>query len=197
MSDNKYSFIVVKYPERDTAQQALGAVKALEKEKVVKLRDAVAVTKTDDGKIKLRQTADDAAAKGLLKGSLIGLLLGIVFAPALIVAGAALGTAFAMFDRGIKNRLLKELGTGMSPQESALCVLVEQADWAVVKERMAAHNFQGTIVVQELTADHMKALETVSTSPEAPAEIPAEMEVPAVEAELLAETPVAEEKPAA
>ncbi|MEJ2554898.1 MAG: hypothetical protein P8186_01435 [Anaerolineae bacterium] len=35
----KYSFIVVKYPQRDTAEAALRAVLGLAKEKVVKLRD--------------------------------------------------------------------------------------------------------------------------------------------------------------
>ena len=48
---DKYSFIVVKYPRRETADQALKAVLGLAKEKKVKLRDAVAITKTDKGKI--------------------------------------------------------------------------------------------------------------------------------------------------
>ena len=36
---DKYSFIVVKYPQKDTADAALKAVLGLAKEKVVKLRD--------------------------------------------------------------------------------------------------------------------------------------------------------------
>ena len=58
MSD-KYSFIVVKYPQKTTADEALKAVLGLQKEKVVKLRDAVTITKTEKGKIKLHQTKDD------------------------------------------------------------------------------------------------------------------------------------------
>ncbi len=46
----KYSFIVVKYPKADTGEAALAAVLKLAKEKVVKLRDAVAITKTAEGK---------------------------------------------------------------------------------------------------------------------------------------------------
>jgi uncharacterized membrane protein len=109
----KYNFIVVKYPQPDTAVAALAVVRKLEKEKVVKLKDAVAITKTDKGKIKLHQTKDDPASKGFLKGGLIGLIFAVLFGPAgWIVAGAALGTAFSLFDRGIKNTLLKELGSG-------------------------------------------------------------------------------------
>ena len=102
----KYSFIVVKYPQKETGEAALAAVVGLAKEKVVKLKDAVAITKTEKGKIKLHQTKDDPAGKGFLKGGLIGVLFAILFGPAgWIVAGAALGTAFSMFDRGIKNNL--------------------------------------------------------------------------------------------
>src|SRR5512135_823583 len=111
----KYSFIVVKYPQKDTADAALKAVQALAKEKVVKLRDAVAITKTDKGKLKLHQTKDDTAKKGFLKGGGIGVLFALLFGPVgWVAAGAALGTAFAMFDRGIKDKLLKELGEKMT-----------------------------------------------------------------------------------
>ncbi len=115
---DKYSFIVVKYPQKDMADAALHAVLNLAKEKVVKLRDAVAITKTDKGKIKLHQTKDDSASKGLLKGGGIGVIFALLFGPAgWIVAGAALGGAFATFDRGIKNKLLKELGENMTPDQ--------------------------------------------------------------------------------
>ena len=114
-------------------------MRALAKEDVVKLKDAVGVTKTDKGKIKLHQTADDPAGKGFLKGGLIGLIFAVLFGPAgWVVAGAALGTAFAMFDRGIKNKLLKELGEDMTPDESALAVLVEEADWETLRDRICS-----------------------------------------------------------
>ena len=40
----KYSFIVVRYPNKDTAEAALQVVLGLAKEKVVKLKDVVALT---------------------------------------------------------------------------------------------------------------------------------------------------------
>ncbi len=124
MSDkDKYSFIVVKYPAQATADEALQVVLGLAKEKVVKLRDAVAITKTEKGKIKLHQTKDDTAKKGFIKGGGIGVLFALLFGPVgWVAAGAALGGAFAMFDRGIKNKLLKELGENMTPEQSAMAV---------------------------------------------------------------------------
>ena len=176
----KYSFIVVKYPLKETGEAALQAVRGLAKEKIVKLKDAVAITKTGKGKIKLHQTKDDPASKGFLKGGVIGIIFAVLFGGAAWVAvGALLGTAFSMFDRGIKNKLLKELGENMSADESALAVLVEEADWAVVKERMAAHNFQGEVVVSEIVEEHLAEVEKLTEHPETIEVVPEEVELPA------------------
>ncbi|MGD9093211.1 MAG: DUF1269 domain-containing protein [Anaerolineales bacterium] len=180
MSDQseKYSFIVVKYPQKETAEAALSIVMQLAKEKVVKLKDAVAITKTEKGKIKLHQTKDDPAGKGFLKGGLIGLIFAVIFGPAgWVVAGALLGTAFAMFDRGIKNKLLKELGEEMTPVESALAVLVEEADWATLQERMAAQNFQGETVITELVEEHLEEVEKLTEKEEIVETVPEEVDL--------------------
>ena len=141
---DKYSFIVVKYPRKTTADEALKAVLGLAKEKKVERRDAVVITKTDKGKIKLHQTKDDPTSKGLLKGGGIGVIFALLFGPAgWIVAGAALGGAFATSDRGIKNKWLKELGEKMTPEQSALAVLVEEADLETALGRMADLHLQG------------------------------------------------------
>ena len=46
----------------------LAVLKELSNEGVVKLRDAVALTKTEKGKIKVHQTKDDSIGKGFVKG---------------------------------------------------------------------------------------------------------------------------------
>ena len=177
---DKYSFIVVRYPLKETAPVALDAVSGLAKEKIVKLKDAVAIIKTEKGKIKLIQTKDDPAAKGFLKGGLIGIVFAVLFGPAgWIVAGALLGTAFSMFDRGIKNKLLKELGEEMTSDQSALAVLVEEADWAKVKERMSALNFKGEVVVSELVEEHLAEAEKLTENPKVVETVPDEVELPA------------------
>ena len=174
----KYNFIVVKYPQADTAEAALAVVRQLDKEKVVKLKDAVAITKTEKGKVKLHQTKDDPAGKGFLKGGLIGLIFAVLFGPAgWIVAGAALGTAFALFDRGIKNTLLKELGENMTSEESALAVLVEEADWDTLNARMDA-KFSGEVIVSEIVDEHLEKAEELVENEEVVKSVPEELEVP-------------------
>jgi uncharacterized membrane protein len=179
MSD-KYSFLVIKYPKADTAMAAMAALRQLSKDKVVKLKDAVAITKTQKGKIKLHQTKDDAAGKGFVKGGLIGILLAALLGPAgWVAAGALMGTAFAMFDRGIKNKLLKELGKKMTPSESAVAILVEHADWPKAVELMKAHNFQGEVVVSQIVEEDLAEVEKLLEDVKKVASVPEEMEVPA------------------
>ena len=96
-----------------------------------------------------------------------------------IVAGAALGTAFAMFDRGIKNNLLKELGEKMTSDQSALAVLIEEADWATLKERFAAQNFGGEVVVSQLTTDDLAEVEKLADDPAKVETVPAEIDLAA------------------
>ena len=228
MSDkDKYSFIVVKYPQKTTADEALKVVLGLAKEKVVKLRDAVAITKTEQGKIKLHQTKDDTAKKGFIKGGGIGVLFALLFGPVgWVAAGAALGGAFAMFDRGIKNKLLKELGENMTPEqsalggafatfdrgiknkllkelgenmtpeESAMAVLLEEAGWETALGRMAEHNFQGEIIVQELIAEHLAAVEKLVDTPPTTEAVPEELTVEAPPPEAVSETAAPAEAPA-
>jgi len=177
----KYNFIVVKYPQADTAEAALAVVRKLEKEKVVKLKDAVAITKTEKGKIKLHQTKDDPAGKGFLKGGLIGLIFAVLFGPAgWIVAGAALGTAFAMFDRGIKNKLLKELGENMTSDESALAVLVVEADWDTLNSRMDA-KFSGEVIISQMVDEHLDGAEELVENEDVVETVPDELELPAAD----------------
>jgi uncharacterized membrane protein len=181
---DKYSFIVVKYPQKATADEALKAVLGLAKEKVVKLRDAAVITKTAEGKIKLHQTRDDSTSKGLLKGGVIGVIFALLFGPAgWIVAGSALGGAFATFDRGIKNKLLKELGEKMTPEQSAMAVLVEEADWEKALGRMADLHLQGEVIVQELVAEHLAAIEKLVDVPPTTEAVPEELKVEAPPAE--------------
>lgn len=178
MADTRYSFLVIKYGWPDTADDALAALKELSDEKVVKLRDAVAIRKTEEGKIKLRQTKDDTIGKGFLKGGLLGILFAMLFGPAGWVAmGAAAGGLFASFDRGIKQKLLKELGENMTPMESAVAILVEQADWATAVERMKAHGFDGTLVVSEIVDQDAAEVEALLAGPAAATEAPAELDL--------------------
>ncbi len=178
---SKYSFLVIKYPWPDTADDALRALRELSDDEVVKLRDAVAIRKTENGKIKLHQTKDDSIGKGFVKGGVIGVLFAMLFGPAgWIVMGAAAGGLFASFDRGIKQKLLKELGENMTASESAVAILVESADWPVAVERMKAHGFGGTLVLSEIVEQDEAEVDALLADPKKVESAPAILDVVAV-----------------
>ena len=189
---DKYSFLVIKYPKAETAESALAVLKVLSDDKTVKLRDAVAITKNEKGKIKLHQTKDDSIGKGFVKGGLLGVVFAALFGPVgWIAMGAAAGGLFASFDRGIKNKLLKELGENMTSSESAVAILVEQADWESAVGRMRQHDFGGKLVVSEIVPEDIAEVEKLLEDPKTVASVPEEMDVPAPAAEEAA--PAAEE----
>jgi uncharacterized membrane protein len=193
---SKYSFLVIKYPWPDTADDALRALKELSDDKVVKLRDAVAIRKTENGKIKLHQTKDDSIGKGFVKGGVIGVLFAMLFGPAgWIAMGAAAGGLFASFDRGIKQKLLKELGENMTASESAVAILVESADWPVAVERMKAHGFGGTLVLSEIVEQDEAEVDALLADPVKVETAPAVLEIAAVAAVAAVAESVADVEP--
>jgi uncharacterized membrane protein len=161
MADEKYSFVVIRYEGITTSREALSVVRQLEKEKSIKLKDAVAVYKDEYGQVKLRQTKDMGVGKGMLKVGTAGLLVGLILGGpiAWTMVGAVTGGVAGAFDTRIKNDLMKELGEEMRIDQSALCVLIEDADWHTVQSRMKTYSSRGEVIVRELTPEHMAVLD--------------------------------------
>jgi hypothetical protein len=60
-----------------------------------------------------------------------------------------------------------------------MAVLVEEADWETALGRMADLNLQGSVVVQELIAEHLATIEKLVDVPPAAGPVPEEMTVEA------------------
>ena len=146
----KYIFVVIKYPQAGTAVQALAAIMELMRSQIASLKDAVAVTKSEAGDLELHLVQDNLDDPGFLDGRLIG----IIFADLFGVTGwdmndALAGTASAMLGQGIRDLLLEECGEKMTPDESAVVLLVEHARWRKAADSMRPYNFQGAMVISQ------------------------------------------------
>ncbi len=87
--------IVIAYDDEFKAEEVRLALFRMQKEHLVDLEDAVVVTKTQDGKVRLNQSYNLVAA-GAATGSLWGALIGLLFLnPLLGVAAGAAGGALA------------------------------------------------------------------------------------------------------
>lgn len=101
-----------------------------------KVEDAAMVYKTVKGKVKVEQTSDLTAGKGVLRGGLLGAAVSIFAGPlvGMTAAGGAFGAAYAaMRDKGIDDQLMKLAGEQLEAGKAAVFVLADQGTAATIE----------------------------------------------------------------
>lgn len=155
--------IAVSYDNQYKAEEVRLALLKLQKQHLIELEDAAVVIKNEDGKVKLNQAINLAAA-GAASGSFWGLLIGLLFlSPLLGVAVGAAGGAIggALSDIGVDDNFMRELGETMQPGSSALFILVRQVTPDKVLDEVA--QFGGKVLRTSLSKDQEAQLqETLS-----------------------------------
>jgi uncharacterized membrane protein len=174
MSDKKESLFVVSYSGRDTADQAYGTLRQREKDKQVDIKTAMVVNRKDNGKLKLKHKRRLTTGKGLVGGGAVGLLIGGAVAPA-VLGGAAVGALIGSSRSGDRRKLKGFLEDKLGPDDSALAVLIKEADWTAVDEKMESYGGENLVV--ELTDEDAAAIEAWGDTEEAVAAVDEEVEV--------------------
>jgi uncharacterized membrane protein len=105
------------------------------------VRDAAIVTRTERGRVELRQTHQIAAGEGVVAGGTVGFVAGMLLGGP--VGGALLGMlgggAFASRDTGLPDVRLRELGESLTPEGALLCLLAGAEETDAVRARLAAY----------------------------------------------------------
>ena len=164
------NLIVIAFEEEHKAFELRAELVKLQKEYLVKMEDAVVVTKDDEGKVKLHQAVNLTAA-GAVGGTFWGALIGLIFLNPLV--GAAVGAGAGAIsgkiaDIGIDDKFMKELGDTFQPNTSALCVLVKQATPDKVLEKLSG--FGGKVLQTSLSkADEDKLQQALAAKGSLPA----------------------------
>lgn len=124
------------YDNTEKAGEMLQLVQNLQKEKVLKLRDAAVLVKDEQGKTSVKETADVDARRGGLFGAVVGGLIGLPAGPIGVVIGALAGAttgsvAAKRIDMGFTNEFLESFEEQLKPGTSALIILVEHhwSEW--------------------------------------------------------------------
>ncbi len=132
--------IVAAFNEEGKAEEVLKEMKKLEKEEIIFLVNAAVMTKSEKGKVSLKETQDVGSGKGALFGAIAGGLIGLLGGPAGVIVGAAAGAATGgvaanKIDMGFPDDTLKELQETLTPGSSAILALI-QHEWVdrVVEE---------------------------------------------------------------
>ena len=157
------NLVVIAFEEEHKAFEMRAELVKLQKEYIIKMEDAVVVTKDNDGKVKLHQ-AVNLTATGAVGGTFWGALIGMIFLNPLL--GAAVGAGAGalsgkLADIGIDDKFMKDLGETFQPGTSALCVLVREATRDKVEEKLKG--FGGKVLKTSLSKDDEEELQKILT----------------------------------
>lgn len=155
MSQVPVELIVAAFQTEDGADNALNQLKAAKKERLIAIQNAAVIRRDKNDKLHISETADWGGGKGAAVGAIVGGVIGIIFPPSILAAGAigagigALGAKLR--DSGFKDDNLKEVGAALKPGTSAIVAIVEHT-WVADLERELAEEGAKT-VRQAITAD--------------------------------------------
>ena len=129
--------VVVSCASRAEAERALDALGGLK----AHLLDAAVVTRSDSGRVELRQTHQVAAGEGVVAGGTVGFVAGMLLGGPVGVAllGMLGGGIWGARDTGVPDARLRELGESLTPGGALLCVLAQAGDAAAAREELAAY----------------------------------------------------------
>ena len=154
------TLVVIEYDDFLKAEEVRLQLLKMQKEYLVDLEDAVIATKDKNGKVKLHQIHSTVKA-GAMGGGFWGALVGLIFLNPLLgmAIGAASGAAAgALTDVGINDQFMKELAQNLTPDSSALFVLVRKANPERVLEELQGTG--GKILKTSLTHEDQAKLQT-------------------------------------
>jgi uncharacterized membrane protein len=131
MSDvTGYEVFMAVYDNEDRAKATLGTLKDMDKAGSIEVIDAAVISKDNDGKVHVVETAELTTKKAAKRGAVIGVVLGLIFPPSLIATGLAGGVVGALVgrftDTGLfDNSQLKEAAESLPPGSSAIIGVFE------------------------------------------------------------------------
>jgi uncharacterized membrane protein len=160
--------VAITYPDVNQASKVLDVVKRMVNEHLLELDDAVYVTKDSSGEVDLHQMINlpaAGAAHGGVRGAVWGGLIGLLFLQPLagMAIGAAVGAgtgaiAGQFTDYGIDDTFVKDLSTQMTPNSSAIFVLVRHVTADKVVPEISKYG--GTVLRTSLSTEAEQRLQS-------------------------------------
>jgi uncharacterized membrane protein len=178
--------VVVGFEGKHRAAEVLNQLQSMDLSYKIDLMDAVAVYRTDDGKLRTDQsvqpTTGEGAAWGAMVGGLIGAALLAPFTAGASAAVAATAVGTGLFTGGVTGAVIgaddadtwkrtygisddfvKQVGGMVQPGQSAVFVLARTADPVAVAERFRGYG--GTVLRSTLPREATARFEQVMTPP--------------------------------
>ncbi|HRA34392.1 MAG TPA: DUF1269 domain-containing protein [Acidimicrobiales bacterium] len=155
MSDPR-SLVVLGFDNQLAAQEMLTTLTRLSTEGTLLLQDAVFVTRSENGKVRVVQTTDPSTGQAAVGGAWWGLLFGVLMA--VPVLGMAIGAGSAallarMTDSGISDKFVKDLRASIEPGKVYLAVLFSHANPEKALDEMKRYSGLAEVITTNLSED--------------------------------------------
>lgn len=138
----------VTFENLDQAEATLKTLEGLEKDGHLSLKDAIVITKDEEGKLQVKQTTDATPKRGAVVGGAIGLVIGVVVGGP--VGGALLGGAAGAFagkkvDLGIPDDRITAVSEAMHNASSAILLSIDESHTNIALLKAAIKQAGGVI----------------------------------------------------
>ena len=153
--------VAIGFDSEEEADRVLTELHRLQKEYLIDLNDAVVAVRSDDGKVRLKQsvgTVGIGAASGGISGIFWGTLVGLLFLNPLAgvklggLIGAGTGAlAGALTAYGIDDNFIRTLAEKMQPGTSALFILIRKVQPEKVLDELS--KFRGHVIRTSLSPE--------------------------------------------
>jgi uncharacterized membrane protein len=150
---------IATYSDPEAAQEDWDDIKRLARDKVIMVDGLVLVNRGDDGKIEVKDDANDVG-KGAKLGAVGGAVIGLIFPPALIasaVVGAGIGAGTgAIVDRYQKQEIKEDVEDVLPSGSSGIVALFEERWVDDVEDALAKADKVTRHELDDKSADELK-----------------------------------------
>jgi uncharacterized membrane protein len=169
----KQSLFIITYPGKETADEVYQTLRRLEKQDKIDIKTAATIYRKEDGKLRLKHRRRLTVWKGAFGVGAIGLVLAGTGAG--FLAGAVVGALIGSSRSRQRHEVKEFLDDKIGPDDSALVVLVTNADWDAVHNEV--DHFGGEELAVELTVEAEKRLAEIAADEEVAAAVHEEVEI--------------------
>ena len=167
------SLFIIGYPGKETADEVYHTLRGLEKQDKIDIKTAATLYRAEDGKLRLKHRRRLTVWKGAFGVGAVGLILAGTGAG--FLAGAVVGALIGSSRSGQRLQVKEFLDEKLGPDESALIILVTNADWDAVQNEV--DHFGGEQLAVELTAEAENRLASIAADEEVAAAVHEEIEI--------------------
>jgi uncharacterized membrane protein len=152
--EQEYSLIIAAFTGKETAEFVYNTLLDMQNADMVKLKTVSTVYRNERGKLKVFHKHGLTSWKGAAGGVAIGFLLG---GPLL---GGAIGALIGSRGKGEQRKAKKFLDEKLGEDDSAIIVLLKDADWTAVKDMFM--RFEAEALKLEFTPEAEKEIAAVT-----------------------------------